>query len=112
MTCPNCKEVTVCKAIPPAHIAVESGQRWFRVGHEDVAWFRRGRECLECGGEWLTAEMPEDLVDELVTLRNALADIKSNAESYIAESHAASQALENLSQSLDVLRTLNVYKGA
>jgi len=110
MTCPECKEIQVCRAIPPGELAAESGQRWHRIGHEDVSWFRRGRECLACGNEWLTAELPEDLVDELIDLRNALADVKANAEEYIKSSQGAAEALSALAGSLDVLRSLRSYR--
>jgi hypothetical protein len=59
----------------------------------------------------LSAEVPEEFLDELVELRNALRDIKSNAEAYMRESATASQSLGKLSESLSVLRALKVYKG-
>ena len=51
-----------------------------------------------------------EFLEELVELRDALSSIKSNAESYIQESAAASQSLSKLSESLGVLRALKVYK--
>ena len=66
--------------------------------------------CQTCEHEWLSAEVPEAFVDELVELRNALRDIKENAESYIKESEKASRSLVKLSQTLSVLRALKIYK--
>lgn len=59
---------------------------------------------------WLTAELPEEFLDELVELRNALKEVKLNAESYIKEAESASAHLNKLSASLAVLRALKVYK--
>ncbi len=49
---------------------------------------------------------------ELVALRDSLSDIKVNAEKYQTESAAASETLAKLSQSLSVLRALDLYKQA
>lgn len=112
MWCPTCDEIRVCKAIPTTILGMESGQRWHRIDHEDLSWFRRGRQCLQCGDQWLTSEIREDFLDELVELRNALADLKSNAEAYVASSEKAQVALRKLTKSLQVLRALEMYKTA
>ncbi len=80
--CPTCKRVTVCKGINPSYVAGESGQRWHRADHKDIQWFRRGRECLSCSSQFLTAEVDEDFLGELVRLRDTLKSIKVNAEAY------------------------------
>ncbi|BET26682.1 hypothetical protein RGQ30_21830 [Limnobacter thiooxidans] len=49
-------------------------------------------------------------MDELVELRNALKDIKKNAEAYSIESANASSSLAKLSESLSVLKALKFYK--
>ncbi len=108
--CPKCGEITVCKAVNPSRIAGESGQRWYKIVHRDICWFRRGLICKSCGHEWLTAEIKEKFLDELVELRNALKEIKDNAEQYIKESDRASKSLKKLSSSLGSLRALKVYK--
>lgn len=110
MYCPECQDETICKAIDPSRIAYESGQRWYRIDYSDLNWFRRGRHCLECGYEFLTAELDENFLNELVELRDSLADIKMNAESYIIESAGAAKSLERLSKSIEVLRALKIYK--
>ena len=108
--CPECRDISVCKAINPSYIVDVSGQRWESTIYNDINWFRRGRQCLECGHEFLTAEIEEDFVTELIELRNALAEIKKNAEAYSKESAAAATSLEKLSKSLNVLRALKIYK--
>lgn len=108
--CPRCQDVRVCAAVNPSQLGVESGQRWQRNDHSDIRWFRRGLVCKKCEHEWLSAEVPEDFLDELVELRNALSDIKTNAETYAKESDRASKSLAKLSEALSVLRALKVYK--
>jgi hypothetical protein len=110
MWCPKCEQVTVCTAVDPASLGNPSGQRWYRPDHADIQWFRRGRVCLTCGYEFLTAETREQFLQELVELREALRQIKVNAEAYVAESSAAAEALSRLSESLSVLRALRVYQ--
>lgn len=112
MWCPNCLNIMVCKAINPSHLAGASGQRWARTDHTDVNWFRRGRMCLICYHEFMTAELDEQFVDELVQLRDALGTIKLHAEAYAKQSENAQDSLRNLTESLQVLRALSVYQNA
>jgi hypothetical protein len=114
MWCPNCKEIRVCAAIRLSWLLTEDGsnQRWQKIKHPDLNWFRRGRECQTCHDRFITAEMDEEFLDELVELRDALADIKSHAEQYIEESSAASKTLKKLGKSLSVLKALQLYKKA
>ena len=74
--------------------------------------FRRVRLCQDCEQTFVTAEVDEDFLDELVELRNALSEIKGHAEQYSKESAAASKSLDRLSKSLSVLKALKVYKEA
>jgi len=97
-------------AVNPSTLGEPSGQRWYRSEHEDIQFFRRGLICFECGESWLTAELPEPFLDELVELREALKDIKLNAEVYVKESKKAASTLKKLSSSLSVLRALDSYK--
>jgi hypothetical protein len=113
MFCPSCKKVSTCSARPAAQITRDPrdyGQRRYFAKHDDINWFQRGRECLSCHHNFITAEVDYDFLVELVELRDALGLIKSNAETYIQESTAASQSLSKLSESLSVLRALKVYK--
>jgi hypothetical protein len=109
--CPECKETQVCAAVNPTQLGKRSGQRWYKTEHSDIQWFRRGLVCQHCDHKWLSAEVPEEFLDELVELRNALRDIKANAEAYVKESAKASKSLTKLGESLSVLRALKVYKG-
>ena len=108
--CPKCQATRVCAAVNPTMLGKSSGQRWYKTQHSDIQWFRRGLVCQSCRHSWLSAEIPEDFLDELVELRNALSDIKANAEAYVKESAKASESLSKLGNSLSVLRALKVYK--
>lgn len=108
--CPECKTIQVCAAVNPSSLGYESGQRWVHREHSDIQWFRRGLVCQVCGHEWLSAEVPEEFLDELVELRDALGDIKAHAEAYVKESKHAAESLNRLGDSLRVLRALKIYK--
>jgi len=108
--CPTCESTQVCAAVNPTQLGERSGQRWYKPDHDDIQWFRRGLICQNCGSEWLTAEVEEKFLTELVELRNALKEIKKNAEAYAKESEKAGQSLTKLSESLNVLRALKIYK--
>jgi len=108
--CPNCKAIRVCAAVNPSQLGYKSGQRLYKTQHRDIKWFRRGLVCQDCQNQWLTAEVDESFLAELVELRDALGEIKSNAESYIKQSKQAAQQLTKLSKSLGVLQALKIYR--
>ena len=113
MWCPNCKRIQTCKAVPAAKVTSNStdyGQRKYYTMHSDIHFFQRGRECLSCGYDFVSAEVNAVFLEELIELRDALKAIKSNAEAYVKEASAASQSLATLSKSLEVLRALKLYK--
>ncbi len=108
--CPNCRTTRVCTAVNPSSLGNSSGQRWYNKNHQDIQWFRRGLICQSCRQRWLSAELPESYVDELVELRDALREIKTNAEAYMTESESAAKSRAKLNNSLSVLRALKIYK--
>jgi hypothetical protein len=113
MWCPSCKSIMTCKAIPGASVTERSrdhAQRWHHTTHSDLNWFQRGRECLICGHRFLTGEMNLDLLFELAELRDALSEVKANAEAYAGEAKRAANSLTKLSESLKVLRALRIYR--
>ena len=113
MFCPSCKQVTTCKAVPAAQVTYNASdyvQRQYYTEHSDIHWFQRGRECLSCDHKFVTGEVDIEFLEELVELRDSLANIKANAEAYVKESSNATKSLSRLSESLSVLRALKIYK--
>ncbi len=110
--CPSCKRLTVCKASDPSSLAGKSGQRWQYTDHKDINWFRRALKCQSCYHKFLTAEVDEGFLGELVTLRHRLKAIKFDAEAYVEQAADASTALAKLTESLGKLRALSEYRAA
>ena len=84
--CPKCKAVRVVKSSSPSCLGRDANQRVYRREYEDIHYFRRGQQCETCFHCWFSAEIDEDLIGELVRLRNALGDIKRTAEAASNES--------------------------
>jgi hypothetical protein len=113
MWCPECESIQVCRAIPAANVTFDTDdyqQRRYFSRHDDVHFFQRGRECLECGHEFVTGEVRLSFLNELTELRDALADLKKHAEQYSEESQQASKTLTKLSKSLGALKALKMYQ--
>ena len=72
--CPGCKSFSVCKAVSPTNIGKPKARRWQRRDYQDIAWFRRARVCLHCGHKFLSAEVDEVFIEELVELRRRVAE--------------------------------------
>lgn len=68
--CSNCKSFTVCKALPNTEMSMPKYQQWEHSDYNDIAGFRRSRSCFRCGHKFLTAEVDESFIHELVDLRN------------------------------------------
>lgn len=71
--CPSCREFSVCKAVSPTALGKPKAQRWYRTDYQDISWFRRARLCLSCKKAFLSAEIDEKLLEELIQLREKLA---------------------------------------
>ncbi len=110
--CPHCRVVRVCEAKNPGTMGKPIGQRWYRQGHADIQWFRRGRICRTCFQSFFTAELDEGAIEELVQLRDALKDVKAKAEAYLKQASAAATSIDQLSSSLSALRALQIYNEA
>ena len=67
--CPCCKGIQICAAIPLSSLGEESIQHCRRTGYETVHFFRRARKCQTCYETFITAELDENLLNELVRLK-------------------------------------------
>jgi transcriptional regulator NrdR family protein len=106
MYCPACKIITTCRANSNRLSLGQSGQRFHIENHVDIEFLRRLRVCLKCEHEFLTVEVNEKLLGELVELRDALKKIKENAATFSKEITNSQKSLKNLSSSLGLLKTL------
>ena len=79
--CPKCAAFSVCRAIPPTKAGEPKGQRWYRSDYRDISWFRRARKCLLCETVFLTAEVEEKFLEELISLREKMAVKNKNTAS-------------------------------
>jgi hypothetical protein len=108
--CPHCGEVRVCQVVQIRGKGLKaSRRRWYKQDYPDIQWFRRVRFCNVCSTDFVTAEVNEDFLAELVNLRSALADIKINAGQYLKESDSAAKLLKKLSKFLSGLKALDIY---
>lgn len=74
----------------------------------NIQWFQRVLECLTGRNRFNTAELEENFLQELIKLRDALGDLKLNAEEYLKEANAASKTLEKVSNAMSVLRAVRL----
>lgn len=112
MYCPHCKRDTVCssRTLSAFRDGFGTGQHWEHRKHRDLQWFRRGRICLTCHHEFVTAEVSERFVDELVELRDALAAIKTSVTAFSKHSKRTAKSLESLDAALAALKALKMYE--
>ena len=104
--CPHCEEIHPCYSVNPSEVGESGGRRFYREDADDVNFFRRFRMCTSCDQYFETSEVEARFLDELVQLRESLADIKANAAAYEHDAEKASQTLRNLSKSLAVMKAL------
>lgn len=72
MPCPNCNNTTCCEAIriSERERARESRGLFYSADHKDIRWIRRGRMCRYCFYRFVTADVSEAFLNELVRLRS------------------------------------------
>ena len=104
--CPHCEEIHPCYSVNPSDVGESGGRRFYKSDAADVNFFRRFRNCTNCDEHFETSEVEARFLDELVQLREALADIKANAAAYEQDAKKASDKLKKLSKSLAVLKAL------
>lgn len=104
--CPICEDVHPCYSVNFSEVGREGGRRFYKEDATDIQFFRRARQCTECGEDFETSEVEARFLDELVDLRAALADIKANAAAYEADAKKAADKLKKLSKSLAVLKAI------
>lgn len=110
MYCPRCEAWMVCAAIAPVQVKagwatrLRSQQVVYSAPFPEVKFFRRGRQCLTCGNEWLTAEVDEETLAALLHTVVQLARLTRTVSASRGAFEEASRALEGLSQALGEVR--------
>lgn len=61
-----------CLSVPLAKADEEKARTMYFKRQEDICWYRRARQCTTCSSVFLTGELDESFLDELVSLRNKL----------------------------------------
>lgn len=65
MWCPNCEKETVCRVIPESGLFDKSWERMY-YRDSDIHSFQRVRACNTCLQNFVTAEIYEDALRELI----------------------------------------------
>ena len=105
--CEVCEGHRPVKRIDPVDVDFASarGQRYGLTDHTDVAYFRRGQVCQDCGDSWVSGELPEKFIKELGTLRNQVFDLRASMDAYV---EAADQAEKKLADVRAALANLDI----
>jgi hypothetical protein len=67
--CADCGDFQRARSLRIPRSLGEGKRKWYFVREPDIAWFRRKRKCSKCGKEFLTGEVREELIEELLRLR-------------------------------------------
>lgn len=79
--CPHCEAIHPTHAAKPEQFGLPRERRNESDKYHDIQWFRRARVCDSCENHFITGELSEDLISELVDLRNRAAEmLKPKAE--------------------------------
>ena len=100
--CPECQMIRTCTAVNPTVLGYERGQHWGSSTCPDINWFRRARMC-DFGHEFLTAEIDEEFINELIELRETVQRMRSIAVQCINQTDGVLASLPLLQ---DLLRSL------
>ena len=103
--CSQCKAIRVVEAVQPSSIGQLSDQHCFTTEPEGINFYRRGQRCQTCNHSWLSAEVPEGIIDEFVKLRVLLRADMKRVEEYSKESE---ESLARLNKSLSDLRAFSI----
>jgi hypothetical protein len=115
MYCHRCSEIKSCEVIGLSTFGTENSffgdyeieQRRSIEKYPDLQFFMRGRQCQTCGNKFITVEIREDAINELVELRDKLVSIKDKANSF-NEKASALEHSANFSDFLYEMETLSM----
>ncbi len=70
--CPKCAALENCRSLKVSEPTLGRARALYYKHHKDIQWYRRRRRCNACNHSFLTAEVEERFLDELLELRNRL----------------------------------------
>jgi hypothetical protein len=74
--------------------------------HPDLHYFLRARYCFDCENTFATAELDEDVFNELVELRDILVRLKCSARDFFEDKDFVSEHLTNLQKLVKEVQNL------
>jgi len=84
--CPHCKDVAVC-AVDPNAKENKSPQAKVYTKFDDLRFFQRGRKCNDCNKSFVTLEVDEKIIDELISYRELIPKIFEKLKRQTSESN-------------------------
>ena len=100
LKCPRCGQLARCLSVPLAKAEEERSRNLHFTSHQDVSWYRRARECSKCSAVFLTAEIDEKLLHELVALRQRLVKKRQLAVNSVKAANPWIERTETISKEL------------
>lgn len=81
--CSNCKKLTNCTSVRLREANEDNTRQLHYKYHQDIKWYRRARKCGVCQEIFVTAEINEKFLEELISLRQRLRDRRTSVVSSV-----------------------------
>jgi hypothetical protein len=100
------QKITSCHSINPSTYGADYGNSGFYAAeHDDLQYFRRLRQCDNCGDDFETAEIETKFLTELTKLRSALAEIRFNATTFEMDAMESAKGFNKLAKWIAALKS-------
>lgn len=110
--CPQCGKHNRCRSVPlrlavDLNTELKKSRNIYFKSHSDIQWYRRTRQCSACSGVFVTAEVDEKFLNELVELRGRLLAKREVAVNAIRKANPWIERPENIPEDVakDFLRS-------
>jgi len=100
LSCPKCGEFVPCRSVPLYKAGKEAARSLYYKSHPDIRWYRRARQCSKCEHLFLTAEIAERFLEELISLRDRVVKKRQAGAKTIRSSNAWIDRPETISKEL------------
>jgi hypothetical protein len=105
LNCPKCGKLNHCVSIRLYKAGENNDRNLHFVNHNDICWYRRARKCEGCDEIFLTAEIAEKFLEELVDLRSKLNEAGIDDQQF---DNFINQEREKLSKKNDIITNIKV----